>query len=536
VCVCAPGQGSAVASASEYRGIPWGLTVKDTIPSSPSSRALAEQPQACELTDPEDDGSAIKARGYCWSARNCVHPPLRNAATSYNASQPSALQARSRFGTVKVAVQPSSQVKPRGWSRHPHLTSTVPSQWALHGSSRTEDGEVGRSRVVGTVRSPRSGTAISARRSVRRLRKICVAQLKSLVRLAVTTDEPSVSRLRRGTRASDHPLGLSKHQWSSGTTPAFIRPLLGSPQSGRRAFDSRLAHMENSVLCLRESPPRKIFKEMAGQNNHFLITLLVGLEAVKDGTAQVPLEMRTAWAPHDRTNSVHRSREYAIKSLLVWLISAVDSYIRNLQGAAALAPESVRRGIDEANREQQSLLGRIRVVAAETRQEPSAEVALLEIAVVWRNRLIHNHVDGRVSNATIGKARSHEQLFLTSYQGLIIDDLLERARRSPVHAPRLKEVTAIVRCAQKFVERADAALLHDLDLEPHLREIIRLYLMRDTGARSGILMHRANNVWGKSPHRRRSTIHNIALNGGFSVRNNESINCLDRALLTESRI
>jgi hypothetical protein len=289
--------------------------------------------------------------------------------------------------------------------------------------------------------------------------------------------------------------------------------------------------MENSALCLRESPARKIFKEMAGQNNHFLITLLVGLEAVKDGTAQVPLEMRTTWAPHNRISSAHRSREYAIKSLLVWLIDAADSYIRNLQGAAALASESVRQGIDEANREQQGLLGRIRVVASETSQERSAEVALLEIAVAWRNRLIHNHAEGRFSNATIGRARSHEQLFLKSYQGLIIDDLLERARRSPVHAPRLKEVTAIVRCAHKFVERADAALLHDLNLEPHLREIIRLYLMVDTDARPEILMRRVNNVWGKSPDRRRSTIHNIALNGGFSVRNDESINCLDRSII-----
>jgi hypothetical protein len=289
--------------------------------------------------------------------------------------------------------------------------------------------------------------------------------------------------------------------------------------------------MENSALCLRESPARKIFKEMAGQNNHFLITLLLGLEAVKDGKAQVPSEMHTAWAPHNLDSSVHRSREYAIKSLLVWLIAAVDSYTRNLRGAAALVPESVRQGIDEANREQQGLLGRIRVVASETSQERSAEVALLQIAVAWRNRLIHNHVEAGFSNATIGNARSHEQLFLKSYQGLIIDDLLQRARRSPVHAPRLKEVTAVVRCAHKFVERADAALLHDLDLEPHLRATIRLYLMRDTEAKPGTLMRRANNVWGKSPDRRRSTIHNIALNGGFSVCNDESINRLDRSVI-----
>ena len=74
-------------------------------------------------------------------------------------------------------------------------------------------------------------------------------------------------------------------QWSSGTAPAFIRLLLELLQSGRRAFESRLAFVESSSLCLLTSPARRTFKDMAGQINHFLITILVGLSAVEDGTA-----------------------------------------------------------------------------------------------------------------------------------------------------------------------------------------------------------------------------------------------------------
>ena len=53
-------------------------------------------------------------------------------------------------------------------------------------------------------------------------------------------------------------------QWSSGTAPAFMRLLREFLQSGRRAFESRLAFVESSSLCLLTSPARVSIQGMRG--------------------------------------------------------------------------------------------------------------------------------------------------------------------------------------------------------------------------------------------------------------------------------
>lgn len=141
-----------------------------------------------------------------------------------------------------------------------------------------------------------------------------------------------------------HPLVSLMRQWPSGTAPAFIAPY-GHPQSGRRAFDSRLAYVVAQNICLLVSPARRAFKKMAGQNNHFLITIQVGLAAVENGTAQPPSEMRVSWAPHDRASSAGRSREFANKALLAWLVDAIDAYVRAVGHPPAVANADLKNAI-----------------------------------------------------------------------------------------------------------------------------------------------------------------------------------------------
>ena len=305
-------------------------------------------------------------------------------------------------------------------------------------------------------------------------------------------------------------------QWSSGTTSAFIWSFWGLHQSGRRAFDSRLSLVESSSLCLLQSPARRVFKDMAGQSNHFLITILVGLSAVEDGNAVLPPEMRTSWAPHNRSRSAARSREFAIKSLLAWLVDALDTYMRLLLQPPRVANVAIIGAIAKSDANKEGLAGRVRSIATVIGQTDSAEVLLTEIAIIWRNRLVHsqprNHINTRLASA----ARNQATQYLESYQGLIIDDLIKHFEHGPPAPPTFKEVTAIVRAVHKLVERTDGYLLQSLDMDAYLRGILRLYLTEDSDARPAKIMARAGNVWGKSPARRLSNIRQIALNGGLS--------------------
>jgi hypothetical protein len=275
--------------------------------------------------------------------------------------------------------------------------------------------------------------------------------------------------------------------------------------------------METTDLCLLVSPARRAFKKMAGQNNHFLITILVGLAAVESGAAVLPEGMRVSWAPHNRASSAARSREFATKSLLAWLIDALDAYIRALRYPPSIANAAVKKGITEADANDGGLGGRVHAVAAATRQAGSIEAILVDIAIVWRNRLVHQLTARKLSKPLANLARTRSAEFADLYQGLRIEDLITRVERRPAAAPTLKEVTAIVRAIHKLVERVDGALLRDLDLDLYLREVLRQYLVAEEGTHAKNATSRASKVWSKSLDRRMSAIVQIAYNSGLSI-------------------
>jgi hypothetical protein len=256
---------------------------------------------------------------------------------------------------------------------------------------------------------------------------------------------------------------------------------------------------------------------MAGQSNHFLITILVGLAAVDDGTARLPPEMRTSWDPRDRSRSAARSREFAIKALLAWLVDALDAYIRALQRPPRIANAATLRRIAEAETNDEGLAGRVRSIAIAAGRADSAEAILAEVATVWRNRLVHQTARNQLRRRLVNVAHDNSAQFADSYQGLIIDDLIKHVECRPSAAPTFKEVTAIVRAVHKLVEKTDEYLLHDLDLQSYLHEILQQYLTEGGDAKPASVMARASNVWGRSPDRRRSTIRQIALNNGFTA-------------------
>ena len=80
-------------------------------------------------------------------------------------------------------------------------------------------------------------------------------------------------------------------------------------------------------IGLKYSYALKEFKSLAGQSNHFLITILIGLDAVENGDAEKSDDFKTSWNPKNVTSSARRSRMFSINATLAWLIDAFDSYV-----------------------------------------------------------------------------------------------------------------------------------------------------------------------------------------------------------------
>jgi hypothetical protein len=269
-------------------------------------------------------------------------------------------------------------------------------------------------------------------------------------------------------------------------------------------FKSCRAHMTATPsLSLEKTRARRLFKQMAGQNNHFLITIMVGLDAVDRGTAQLSPEFSTSWNPRDCQRSALRSREFAIKALLAWLIDALYAYMRSLlTSPTVISDDRLRDNLKSKDRQD-----RVIALAKATGQD-TTERYLVELAIIWRNRVVHSDARNRVGSVLASSLRKCAQEIETSYQGLIIDQTLDLVESSK--APTFKEITALVRAAHRFVDAVDQTLLATADLKLYLRQALGTHLCDDPVKRSA-------KVWGKDFERRVSAIVQIAQNYGMTV-------------------
>ena len=277
-------------------------------------------------------------------------------------------------------------------------------------------------------------------------------------------------------------------------------------------FESRRAHL--AYLLLQTTPQRRAFKAAVGQGNHFLITVLVGLDAVERRVAVAGPEFSTSWAPRDPEASARRSRAFVQRAALSLIVDCLDAYVSDATAEPAIVQEPVQNGRLAAA---SSTSDRFDVFADIVSQRDTAAWALLHVSRVWRHRLLHSRSRAKLRSHVITALRTLEVQIHADYQGLELDPLLERCESND--APRFKEAAAIFRAAQKFVEAADEALLDALDLATFCDAVVDSYVM---SAEASERVARVANVWGKDATRRRRTVLNLLQESGVSVTDTQS--------------
>lgn len=274
-------------------------------------------------------------------------------------------------------------------------------------------------------------------------------------------------------------------------------------------FNSHQMHVTFN-LALSSTTARKNFKTRLGQNNHFLITILVGLHEVETRELTTPETLSASWNPQDAKISARRSRSFAIQSLLAWTVDALDTYVKSLRdGYPGAVPD--RAWIAEENGKQKTVgLSERLVTVGEAHRVPELTTAMLVMAVVWRNRLVHFQARNKVSSQIQSTLlRGHVDLTAT-YQGLDVIRMLKSIHEDRPQPPTLKEITALVRAAHSYVGAVDAHVTSTVDVSPVIERILTEYLGADrAGAQS-----RSANVWGKGTARASNTIAQILRNYG----------------------
>lgn len=259
-------------------------------------------------------------------------------------------------------------------------------------------------------------------------------------------------------------------------------------------------------LGLESTPARHAFKQNAGQNNHFLVTLLVGLDGIRAGQVTLNPEFSTSWGPKDPRRSAERSREYALKTSLVWIVDLVDAYRRGLSATTGVVDASTAQHIQALDGRSLRLRELSKVLGI---QEHPAEL-LARLAIHWRNRVVHSDshgkLDARIRAELIGAAGHLAE----THRGLDIRASLARMKGGA--APRFKEVTSLIAAAHTTVKLLDDAALSRIDLAAYADQVIKTYLNERAEAGDAAAYEK---LWPGSPEKTTSRLTRLLMQHGM---------------------
>lgn len=225
------------------------------------------------------------------------------------------------------------------------------------------------------------------------------------------------------------------------------------------------------------SPSFRKFKSEMGQANHFLITIMVGLDAVEDGAVKRE-DFHAAWNPQNTISSVRRSKQYALKSALSWAVDNLDMYLRLANRLPRLYSEKESQEIAKTKH---SVYQKFRCII---NNHPEIDVCLsayVDLLICWRNNTTHFDAENMllpVSQRYFSKLKENKgkDQYCETYN-LNISAMIDRFSRGV--CPTFKEVATLINATIHFVEILDNLLLQSIDQPQYLESQLMLLLKKD---------------------------------------------------------
>jgi len=230
---------------------------------------------------------------------------------------------------------------------------------------------------------------------------------------------------------------------------------------------------------------RKEFKNRIGQANHFLITTLVGLNAIETGlVVQKPSEFATSWNPKDSFSSARRSRDFVLKSVLGWCVESLEMYLTLANRKPKLFEIENSDLVVAYSKAGQSVFKKATLVGDTLKIDPIL-IGLVECLITWRNYVFHFDIDNRIRDESLSILQLNRTEIQTNFRGLDIELMKDKWETGKDFS--FKEAASLINATQQYVECLDKAFLETLDLERYLSESLEELLRRSDRSRSKFL-------------------------------------------------
>lgn len=266
--------------------------------------------------------------------------------------------------------------------------------------------------------------------------------------------------------------------------------------------------MDPISLKLSRTRARRDFKNRAGTTTQHLLTLIVGLDAVKAGV-EARTELPATWNPVSKHDAAMRARTFANQAALLWTVESVVGYVTDLKREKpGILTETIIDRINGLKDKEDKLVA----LADEFGLAECTALLLVRAAYVWRNRVTHIGAHNKLASDVIRDLLDRKVEIEETYQGLRVSEMIGRIESS--EPPRLKESTAISRAAGYLVRDIDAKAVGNVDLTNHIRSMLHSYLQEASGPEQK--MQRAVGLWGGTPDANRRSITTFLLQSGLS--------------------
>lgn len=225
---------------------------------------------------------------------------------------------------------------------------------------------------------------------------------------------------------------------------------------------------------MKVTKARKEFKEQFGQANHFLITTLVGLDAIeKKVVTEKGESFSTSWNPKDQKSSAIRSRIFVLKSFLGAAVQALEMYLTQLNRKPKLlqshADDTFLKIYSSAG---QSVYRKVIGVGDEIKINPIL-IGLMEVLITWRNYTLHYDIDNEIRNDSWTALIQNSEKIKEDFNGLDIERLKKTWEENKDFS--FKETASLINATQQFVAEVDNFVISHLDKSNYVKENLSTY-------------------------------------------------------------
>ena len=272
-----------------------------------------------------------------------------------------------------------------------------------------------------------------------------------------------------------------------------------------------MATIEGDEMILQQTKNLKLFKKEIGQVNHFLITILVGLDSVWDGKANKKESFSTSWEPKNIKTSAERSAQYARKATLAWIVESIEMYLRLSNEEPRLLSDPIIQGkFDSFGRS----VYKQAMEASEYYNVGNIQRGFMDLTICWRNNLVHYKADNQIIDVSKSILEESSEMIFQSYSGLDIFRMLESYKKKNV--PTFKEVASMVKASIEFITELDSIMISKLDQIEYIDSIFINYIKSNK-------ISRMNNIFSKDEQTKLQKLRNILREYGYDETVDETI-------------